>query len=354
MADLGLREVTRVFRNGVRAVDGVSLDIADGRFAVLVGPSGCGKSTTLRMVAGLEPVDAGEVLIGGRRVNDVPPQRRDVAFVFQNYALYPHMTVAANLGFGLKMRRIPRSEIQKRVQETSRVLGLEHLLGRYPAQLSGGERQRVALGRATVRDPSVFLLDEPLSNLAAQLRSEMRVELVKIQRRLEATFLFVTHDQVEAMTLADVLAVMRSGVIQQVGPPEEVYARPANTFVAGFIGSPRMNLIAGVLADSDSGPVFSTGTLRLHVPTVDGLPESVVLGLRPEHMRVDPDGEIDLRVDVVESLGGQKFVYGSADGVDLGAGIDPRLHPREGERLRLSIAGEALHLFDATTGARLA
>jgi ABC-type sugar transport system ATPase subunit len=353
MAELGLRKVTRVFRNGVRAVDGVSLDIADGRFAVLVGPSGCGKSTTLRMVAGLEPVDAGEVLIGGRRVNDVPPQRRDVAFVFQNYALYPHMTVAANLGFGLKMRRVARSEIQRRVEETSRILGLEHMLGRYPAQLSGGERQRVALGRATVRDPSVFLLDEPLSNLDAQLRSEMRLELVKLQRRLEATFVFVTHDQVEAMTLADVLAVMRSGVIQQVGPPEEVYARPANTFVAGFIGSPKMNLIAGALAPDGSGPVFSAGDLRLAVRGADGHSGPVVLGLRPEHMRVDPDGEIDLRVDVVESLGGQKFVFGTADGVELAAGIDPRLHPLEGERLRLSIADGALHFFDAASGARL-
>jgi ABC-type sugar transport system ATPase subunit len=353
MAELGLREVTRVFRNGVRAVDGVSLDIADGRFAVLVGPSGCGKSTTLRMVAGLEPVDAGEVLIGGRRVNDDPPQRRNIAFVFQNYALYPHMTVAANLGFGLRMRRVPRSEIRERVRETSRILGLEHLLDRYPAQLSGGERQRVALGRATVRDPSVFLLDEPLSNLDAQLRSEMRVELVKIQRRLEATFVFVTHDQVEAMTLADVLAVMRAGVLQQVGPPEEIYAQPANTFVAGFIGSPKMNLISGTIADGRDGPVFSAGSLRLPLPSVGGLPESIVVGLRPEHMRVDPEGEIDLRLDVVESLGSQKFVYGSADGVDLGAAIDPRLHPREGERLRLSIASGALHLFDALTGARL-
>jgi multiple sugar transport system ATP-binding protein len=349
MAELGLREVTRVFRNGVRAVDGVSLEIADGSFAVLVGPSGCGKSTTLRMVAGLEPVDSGDVLIGGRRVNDVPPQRRDVAFVFQNYALYPHMTVAANLGFGLRMRRVSKAEIQRRVLETSRILGLEPLLGRYPAQLSGGERQRVALGRATVRDPSVFLLDEPLSNLDAQLRTEMRVELVKIQRRLEATFVFVTHDQVEAMTLADVLAVMRSGILQQVGPPEEVYARPANTFVAGFIGSPKMNFLEGELADG----VFSAGALRLPVPAADGVAGRVFLGLRPEHMRVDPEGAIDLRVEVVEALGGQKFVYGSADGVDLGAGIDPRLHPREGERLRLSVGDDSMHLFDAATGDRL-
>ena len=247
MAELELRSVTKVFSGTRRVVDDVSIVIPDGAFAVLVGPSGCGKSTTLRAVAGLEKIDAGEILIGGRRVNDVSPQRRDVAFVFQNYALYPHMTVAENMGFGLRMRHVPSREIKERVAETGRDLGIEPLLSRYPMQLSGGERQRVALGRAIVRDPAVFLLDEPLSNLDAQLRSEMRLGLSRIQRRLGATFVFVTHDQVEAMTLADVLAVMREGVLQQVGTPDDVYARPANTFVASFIGSPRMNLLEGVV-----------------------------------------------------------------------------------------------------------
>jgi ABC-type sugar transport system ATPase subunit len=350
MAELELRELTKVFRGGTTAVDRVSLRVPDGDFVVLVGPSGCGKSTTLRMVAGLEPADGGDVLIGGRRVNDVPPQRRDVAFVFQNYALYPHMTVAANMAFGLRMRKVSRSDIQQRVLETGRILGLEPLLGRYPAQLSGGERQRVALGRAIVRDPAVFLLDEPLSNLDAQLRGEMRVELMKLQRRLGATFVFVTHDQVEAMTLADSLAVMRGGVLQQMGPPDELYSRPANTFVAGFLGSPKMNLLEG---DVDADAVVVGGVrLRAHVPP--GAPGRVLAGVRPEHLRLDADGPLPLTVDLVESLGGQKFVYGSAaPGVVLTAGVDPALHPREGETLRFSVAPELVHLFDPQTGARL-
>jgi ABC-type sugar transport system ATPase subunit len=283
-------------------------------------------------------------------VNDVPPQRRDVAFVFQNYALYPHMTVAANMAFGLRMRRVARTRIRERVLETSRVLGLEELLDRYPAQLSGGERQRVALGRAIVRDPAVFLLDEPLSNLDAQLRGDMRLELVRIQRRLEATFVFVTHDQVEAMTLADVLAVMRRGVLQQLGPPEEIYARPANTFVAGFIGSPRMNFVEGEIVAG----AFTAGALRVPLPFADGVGGRVLCGLRPEHIRLDPAGPLELAVEVVEPLGAQTFVYGSAGpGVALVAGVDPALRPQPGERLRLSIAPEHLHLFDPQSGERL-
>jgi multiple sugar transport system ATP-binding protein len=352
MADLELRSVSKTFRGDRNVVDDVSLHIPDGSFAVLVGPSGCGKSTTLRAIAGLEKVDSGDILIGGRRVNDVSPQRRDVAFVFQNYALYPHMTVAENMGFGLRMRRVPSREIKQRVVETGKNLGLEALLERYPMQLSGGERQRVALGRAIVRDPAVFLLDEPLSNLDAQLRTETRVALSRIQRRLGATFVFVTHDQVEAMTLADVLAVMQAGVLQQVGPPEEVYARPRNTFVASFIGSPRMNLLEGRVDGGRFVPTTAPGH-ALDLPRATNGAELVV-GIRPEHVRLDPDGPIELRVDVVEALGGQKFVYGLLDGGQtFTIGIDPALHPAEGESLRVSPLPEHVHVFDAGSGERL-
>jgi multiple sugar transport system ATP-binding protein len=354
MADLELRAVTKTFGGDRNVVDDVSIHVPDGSFAVLVGPSGCGKSTTLRAIAGLEKVDRGDILIGGRRVNDVSPQRRDVAFVFQNYALYPHMTVAENMGFSLRMRRVPSRQIKVRVAETGRSLGLEALLDRYPMQLSGGERQRVALGRAIIRDPAVFLLDEPLSNLDAQLRNETRVALSRIQRRLGATFVFVTHDQVEAMTLADMLAVMRYGVLQQVGPPEELYARPRNTFVASFIGSPRMNLLEGRLESGVFTPAAAPGrTIGVpHAPAAAGA--DVVLGMRPEHVRIDPEGGLELRVDVVEALGSQKFVYGLLDSeVTFTAAIDPSLHPREGEVLPLSPLTEHLHFFDAGTGERL-
>jgi multiple sugar transport system ATP-binding protein len=354
MADLDLRSVTKAYRGDRNVVDDVSIHVPDGSFAVLVGPSGCGKSTTLRAIAGLEKIDRGDILIGGRRVNDVSPQRRDVAFVFQNYALYPHMTVGENMGFGLRMRRVPSREIKQRVAETGRSLGLEALLDRYPMQLSGGERQRVALGRAIVRDPSVFLLDEPLSNLDAQLRTEMRVGLSRIQRRLGATFVFVTHDQVEAMTLADVLAVMRDGVLQQVGPPEQIYARPRNAFVASFIGSPKMNLLEGRVENGRFRPSAAPGlTIALpHAAAPGGA--DVVLGIRPEHVRLDPDGALELRVDVVEALGGQKFVYGLLDAeLTFTISVDPSLHPREGELIRISPTPEHVHLFDAATRERL-
>jgi multiple sugar transport system ATP-binding protein len=263
------------------------------------------------------------------------------------------MTVAENMGFGLRMRRVPSREIKARVAETGQGLGLEALLGRYPMQLSGGERQRVALGRAIVRDPAVFLLDEPLSNLDAQLRTETRVALSRIQRRLGATFVFVTHDQVEAMTLADVLAVMRGGVLQQVGPPEEVYARPRNTFVAGFIGSPRMNLLEGRLERGLFTPA-AAARRSIEVPDRPAAGADVVLGIRPEHVRLDPEGVLELRVDVVEALGGQKFVYGLLDGDQtFTIGIDPALRPAEGELLRISPLPGHLHLFDAATRERL-
>jgi ABC-type sugar transport system ATPase subunit len=353
VAELELRSVTKVFSGTRRVVDDVSIVIPDGKFAVLVGPSGCGKSTTLRAVAGLEKIDAGEILIGGRRVNAISPQRRDVAFVFQNYALYPHMTVAENMGFGLRMRRVASREIKERVIAIGRDLGIESLLDRYPMQLSGGERQRVALGRAIVRDPAVFLLDEPLSNLDALLRSEMRLGLSRIQRGLGATFVFVTHDQVEAMTLADVLAVMREGALQQVGTPDDVYARPANTFVASFIGSPRMNLLEGVVEGGRLGLSAAAGS-TMPLPPASPSSGRVVLGIRPEHVRLDPDGELELRVDVIESLGSQKYVYGLLDAkVSFTIAVDPSLHLREGQVLRVTPRTEQMHLFDAGTGERL-
>lgn len=333
MARLTLDSVTKTYPNGTTAVDSLSLDVPDGGFAVLVGPSGCGKSMTLRIVVGLERVDSGTVRIGDRVVNDVPPQRRDIAVVFQNYALYPHMSVAKNMGFGLKMRKASGTEIRERLLETSRVLGIEHLLDRYPAQLSGGERQRVAVGRAIVRDPTVFLLDEPLSNLDAQLRTEMRIELRRIQQKLAATFMFVTHDQVEAMTLADLLAVMRDGILQQKGSPDEIYQRPTTIFVAGFIGSPKMNFLDGSLARENGRFVVATQAARVPIIESAGqLPPdiigNVVIGIRPERIRLDPDGELAFGVEVVEALGGQTFVYGSlGPSLQLAAAIDPSLRP---------------------------
>jgi ABC-type sugar transport system ATPase subunit len=351
MSELELRSLTKSYPGGRKVVDDLSLSVPDGAFAVLVGPSGCGKSTTLRMIAGLEKLDGGEIVIGGRRVNGVSPQRRDVAFVFQNFALYPHMTVADNMGFGLRMRKVPSRQIAQRVGETALMLGLEPLMKRYPMQLSGGERQRVALGRAIVRDPSVFLLDEPLSNLDAQLRGEMRLGLARIQRRLQATFVFVTHDQVEAMTLADVLAVMRAGILQQVGPPDEVYAKPANTFVAGFIGSPSMNLLEGTV----EGASLRVAALEIPLPAAPPRAAGrLILGIRPEHARLDPEGPLELRVEVIEALGAQKFVYGTlGPEVALTIGVDPRLHPREGEVLRLSLPPESVHFFDPESGLRV-
>jgi ABC-type sugar transport system ATPase subunit len=360
MAELSLLNVSKTYPGGVKAVDGVSLEVADGQFAVLLGPSGCGKSTALRMIAGLEKIDGGEVRIGGRVVNNVPPQKRDTAFVFQSYALYPHMTVAGNMGFGLKMRGMRSSEIKERVRETGRVLGLDQHLQRYPSQLSGGQRQRVALGRAIVRNPSIFLLDEPLSNLDAQLRVEMRLELVKIQQRLESTFVFVTHDQVEAMTLADVIAVMREGRIQQTGAPGDLYRIPANQFVAGFIGSPRMNFFAGELRETDGrlqlqAESFTIPLQGKAISAASGTADrNVVLGVRPEHLAVSAGGPLDMTVEVVEPLGSQQFVYGSIGrGQPIVASVDPRSHPKPGDHVQLAILAEDVHLFDAASGNRI-
>jgi len=360
MAEIHLEGVSKAYtRGGPLAVNNLNLHIPHGRYAVLLGPSGCGKSTTLRMIAGLEEPDSGIIRIGEQVVNGVPPQRRDTAFVFQNYALYPHMTAAQNMGFPLRMRRVPEAEIKQRILEVGRVLSMEPLLGRYPGQLSGGERQRVALGRAMVRQPAAFLLDEPLSNLDAQLRTEMRVELAQLQRRLGATFVFVTHDQVEAMTLADLIAVMHKGVLQQIAAPDEIYRTPANLFVAGFIGSPRMNFIQGELTASATGTMLQAGDLQLNagslLPASETPDRQVVLGVRAEHLRLSAEGPLPMTVELIEHLGSQTFLYGQVgQGQHLTVAADPDNPPQMGETVRLTLDAAHLHLFHPQTGERLA
>jgi sn-glycerol 3-phosphate transport system ATP-binding protein len=333
-------------------VHGVTCAVQDGELVVVVGPSGCGKSTLLRMVAGLETVTAGTVAIDGRVVNGVEPKDRDIAMVFQNYALYPHMSVYDNMAYGLRMRRMSRDDIKRRVEHAAGILQLEELLARKPRQLSGGQRQRVAMGRAIVRDPKVFLFDEPLSNLDAKLRVQMRVEIKRLQQELGTTSLYVTHDQVEAMTLADRLIVMNGGNVDQIGPPLELYERPATAFVAGFIGSPAMNLIPGRLA---SGAVaIGEAVLPRNGPTGEtGRP--VLTGLRPEHLQLVGDGVLVARVELIERLGADTILHGRLTGADmpLMVRIDGVHGPQLGETVRLAIRPEHLHLFDPDSGRRL-
>jgi multiple sugar transport system ATP-binding protein len=360
MASISLSHITKSFgRRKVIAVNDVTLEIPSDHFVVLLGPSGCGKSTTLRMIAGLEKPDQGEIRINDRIVNDVPPQRRNLPFVFQNYALYPHMSVANNIGFPLKMQGASRTEIQRRVAGVGQTLGLGELLERYPAQLSGGERQRVALGRAIIRDPDAFLLDEPLSNLDAQLRGDMRLELAQLQKRLQATFIFVTHDQVEAMTLADKIAIMRDGVLHQYANPDEIYHQPADRFVAGFIGSPMMNFIEGKLECEGLNAVLKTGDLSLTLGPIVDIPVSqgqdVVLGIRPEHFLISPEGTNKLMVEIVETLGSQTFVYGNLNERQrLSIEVDPALQAAAGDCFKFEVNPEFLHFFSTETGQRIA
>ena len=329
----------------------LDLSIADHEFMVFVGPSGCGKSTLLRIIAGLEAASAGDLHIGERRVNDVPAAKRDIAMVFQDYALYPHMTVRQNMAFGLEMRRVPRAEIVERVDRAARMLHLEPLLDRRPKALSGGQRQRVAMGRAVVREPQAFLFDEPLSNLDAKLRSQVRAEIKALSQQLRTTTVFVTHDQVEAMTMADRLVVLESGRIQQVGTPEQVYETPANRFVAGFIGSPAMNFFPVTL---DGGGAALADGSRIDLP-VTGAAGPAVLGLRPEAMVPAPDGAPGLRVTVtlVEPLGSDTLVHFRLGEADYVARVPPETRPRVGDHLTLAADGARCHLFDASSGALL-
>jgi multiple sugar transport system ATP-binding protein len=392
VAAISLRGLTKVFATGVKAVDGLDLEIDDGEFVVLVGPSGCGKTTALRMVAGLELITSGTVSIGGRVANDVSPRRRDLAMVFQNYALYPHLTVYQNIGFALSNQKVPRPELDRRVREAAAVLGLSELLGRKPPQLSGGQRQRVAMGRAIVRSPSVFLMDEPLSNLDAKLRVQMRSEVLRVHRSVGATTLYVTHDQTEAMTMGHRVAVLRAGVLQQYGTPQSLYDRPANVFVATFIGSPAMNLYEAAL----EGPgTVVLGSQRLALPAAAGAGagaglaaagtgagaglaayqgRKVIVGIRPEDLSADLGAEEALPrlvadARMVEALGSEQHVYFSVDATPAGgsgesatdgilaesapngvARLDPRAGVRAGTRVTFAVNAARLHFFDPDTG----
>jgi len=362
LAQVRLEYVRKEYPDGVVAVHDASFEAADGELLVLVGPSGCGTSTLLRMIAGLETVDGGTVSIGGRVVNDVAPRDRDIAMVFQNYALYPHMTVEGNLAFGLKLRGMDRGEVAARVAEAARMLGLEELLGRKPGALSGGQRQRVALGRALVRHPQVFLLDEPLSNLDARLRAATRVEIARLHRRLGTTMVYVTHDQVEAMTLGQRIVVLDGGRVQQVDAPMALYERPANLFVATFLGSPAMNVLPGRLVAAPGATPALDGDegLRLPLPGLalpwDWQGREVVLGLRPEHLARAADAEADAvaaRVELVEPVGSEVFVNLELAGRGLVARLPPGPLPEAGGPLQLRADGAHAHLFDPASGRRL-
>ena len=349
MAGVSLNRLHKRYDSGFHAVRGISLEIANGEFLVLVGPSGCGKSTTLRMVAGLEPVSEGEIRVGGRLVNDVAPGDRDIAMVFQNYALYPHLTVRDNMAFGLRMRRTPKPEIDRRVTAAAESLAIEGLLNRRPRELSGGQRQRVALGRAIVREPAVFLFDEPLSNLDAKLRVQMRAELARLHRRLGTTVIYVTHDQVEAMTLGDRIVLMNQGLIQQADTPLEIYRRPANRFVASFIGSPTMNFFSGRI--DGEGFRLAGGELRLPLgPDADRFPTGpAVLGIRPEDLLLAASDEAvaTVPVDVVEQTGHETFAHFLLGGEDHVVRLPGDMAVRPGDRLPLAVRPGGLHLFAA-------
>jgi len=356
MGAISLRGIEKTYGRAPRAnkvIHGVSAEIADGEFVVIVGPSGCGKSTLLRMVAGLEEISGGEIEIGGRVVNDLEPAERDIAMVFQNYALYPHMSVFDNMAYGLRIRRIPSEEIRARVDKAAAILELAPFLKRKPRELSGGQRQRVAMGRAIVREPQVFLFDEPLSNLDAKLRAQTRLEIQKLHGELRTTSLFVTHDQVEAMTLAERMIVMNAGRMEQMGTPDEVYHRPATTFVAGFIGSPPMNLLRG----RAEGLGFTAGGQLLPLPAVAPREGDLVMGIRPEHVEIGNDlsaAAWPLRVQALEMLGAERLVYGALGDTLFIARLDATMpYPKAGDIVSIHAAPAHLHWFDAATTARV-
>ena len=349
MANVSLKNVKKVYPGNVTAIKGVSLDIADGEFVVLVGPSGCGKSTLLRMIAGLEKIDNGEIFIANQVVNEKEPSERDIAMVFQNYALYPHMSVYNNMAYGLKNRKVPKEKIDQLVKEAAKTLELEGLLERKPKALSGGQRQRVAMGRAIVRDPKVFLFDEPLSNLDAQLRAQMRVDIRKLQRQLKVTSIFVTHDQIEAMTVGDRLAVLNNGELEQIGTPMEVYSKPASEFVASFIGSPRINLVSGEV---------KAGTLHVDGFEIPGFSQisdqPVKIGIRPEDFVLESTSKMSLQIDLVEELGSDELLYCvSPTGLDYRIRCPGGSGHKVGKNIAVSVISEKLHLFSSQSGKRL-
>jgi len=355
LAAVSIRSVQKRF-GSTPVIRGVDIEIADGEFCVLVGPSGCGKSTLLRMLAGLEEITGGEIWIGSRMVNKVAPKERDVAMVFQNYALYPHMTVRDNMSFALMLAKQSKSEIESRVAKAAGILGLAQLLDRYPRQLSGGQRQRVAMGRAIVRDPQVFLFDEPLSNLDAKLRVQMRTEIKELHQRLKTTSIYVTHDQIEAMTMADRIVVMRDGIVEQTGTPLDLYDTPVNIFVAGFIGSPAMNLVPGVARVNGAAPVVEfDGGVRLPLPSSarasDGQP--VLYGMRPEHCVLSPGGGLPAEVVVVEPTGADTQLFCRFNGQELTSLVRDRVTCKAGDHVALAPDVDRAHLFDAKSGVRL-
>lgn len=364
MASLSLKNINKTYPNGFVAVKDFNLDVEDKEFIVFVGPSGCGKSTTLRMIAGLEEITSGELRIGDKVVNDVEPKDRDIAMVFQNYALYPHMSVYDNMAFGLKLRKTPKAEIDRLVQEAAKILDIEHLLDRKPKALSGGQRQRVAMGRAIVRDPKVFLMDEPLSNLDAKLRAQMRIEIAKLHQRLGTTIIYVTHDQTEALTLGTRIVVMKDGLIQQVDSPHTLYSSPKNLFVAGFIGSPQMNFIESKVVKSGSDVSLEFGSHSIKVPElkakklIEGGYENktVMFGVRPEDihdeevfMNSSPDSIIEATIKVYEMLGAEVLLYFSIDQFEFTARVNPRTGARTGDTVKFALDLSKMHLFDKET-----
>ncbi|MBO5105467.1 MAG: sn-glycerol-3-phosphate ABC transporter ATP-binding protein UgpC [Clostridia bacterium] len=378
MASLSLKHIYKKYPGGVIAVSDFNLEIEDKEFIILVGPSDCGKSTTLRMVAGLEEISSGELFIGDRLVNDVAPKDRDIAMVFQNYALYPHMTVFDNMAFGLKLRKTSKEEIRRRVEEAARILDIEHLLERKPKALSGGQRQRVALGRAIVREPKVFLLDEPLSNLDAKLRAQMRTELTKLHQKLGTTFIYVTHDQTEAMTMGTRIVVMKDGLIQQCDTPQILYDKPCNMFVAGFIGSPQMNFIEGkVLKDgedffvefgSEDTKTRAGVKYKIKLPAeknandalVPYADKEVIIGIRPEHVHNEtdliekfPEGIVEANVEVTELMGAETYLFMNCEGHSINARVDPSNTARPGDTIKITLEPARIHLFDKDTEATI-
>ena len=354
MASLSLQHINKTYPNGFQAVKDFNLEIEDKEFIIFVGPSGCGKSTTLRMVAGLEEISSGTLKIGDKVMNDVEPKDRDIAMVFQNYALYPHMTVYDNMAFGLKLRKVPKDEIDKAVREAARILDLEKLLDRKPKALSGGQRQRVAMGRAIVRNPKVFLMDEPLSNLDAKLRVQMRTEISKIHQRLGATIIYVTHDQTEAMTLGTRIVVMKDGIVQQIDTPQNLYQKPCNLFVAGFVGSPQMNFLDAQISEAGGKVIAKVGEYSLEVPADKAaalkskgyIGKTVVLGIRPENISDSANGAMTSTVNVYELLGAEVFLYFNLNGTQITARVNPQTTAKAGSEVKFDFDMSKAHFFD--------